>query len=254
VSVLLLALFALAADQALGGAGGGQAVLDEELIGATLLGTAAFSDLLLGAVVAVFLSHSAIRGDAERGLLQPVLVRPVSRGAVVLGRAAAGAAIAAAYTLGLWLAAVGLLRVAGGWSPEAWLGPGLAVAGASALVAVTAVTASSLFPAMVAGSLTLVLVGLGFTVGLLAQLGEALDLEVLADVADVASLALPFEALYRHALALLSSGLGSLGDVGTVVGPFGGAREASPLLAAWIAAWVLGMLALAVRRIRRMDV
>ncbi len=49
----------------------------EEFIGATLLGMAMFATLFLGTVLAVFLTLGAVRGDAERGLLQPLIVRPV---------------------------------------------------------------------------------------------------------------------------------------------------------------------------------
>jgi ABC-type transport system involved in multi-copper enzyme maturation permease subunit len=249
VSAVLLGLFTLAAAQALPG----EDSFEDATIGATLLGTAAFSDLLLGAVVAVALSHSAIRGDAERGLLQPVFVRPVSRGAVVLGRALAGAGIAVAYALGMWLAAVGLLALAGGWTPVRWLEPGLAVAAGAGVVACLAIAASAVLPAQAAGSVTLVLVGLGFTVGLLAQLGDTLGLATLVDVAGAVSYVLPFEALYRHALGVLGDELGGL-DPGSTVGPFGGARTASALLVPWTAAWLAAALGFAVWRARRMDV
>ena len=46
---------------------------------ATLLGLAMFATLFLGTILAVFLTLGAVRGDAERGLLQPLLVRPVPR-------------------------------------------------------------------------------------------------------------------------------------------------------------------------------
>ena len=46
--------------------------------GATLLGLSMFATLFLGAILAVFLTLGAVRGDAERGLLQPLLVRPLS--------------------------------------------------------------------------------------------------------------------------------------------------------------------------------
>ena len=49
------------------------------VVGATMLGLAMFGTLFLGVVLAVFLTLGAIRGDAERGLLQPLLVRPVHR-------------------------------------------------------------------------------------------------------------------------------------------------------------------------------
>ncbi|MGE5690299.1 MAG: ABC transporter permease, partial [Pseudomonadota bacterium] len=57
--------------------------------GATLLGLACFATLFLGAILAVFLTLGVVRGDAERGLLQPLLVRPVSRRALLGARFAA---------------------------------------------------------------------------------------------------------------------------------------------------------------------
>ena len=43
--------------------------------GAFLLGLAMFTTLFLGVVLAVFLTLGVVSGDAERGLLQPLLVR-----------------------------------------------------------------------------------------------------------------------------------------------------------------------------------
>ena len=56
------------------------------LTGSTLLGLAMFTTLFLGTVLAVFLTLGAVRGDAERGLLQPLVVRPVGRTSLLLGR------------------------------------------------------------------------------------------------------------------------------------------------------------------------
>jgi ABC-type transport system involved in multi-copper enzyme maturation permease subunit len=47
--------------------------------GAFMVGLAMFSTLFLGVVLAIFLTLGAVRGDAERGLLQPLVVRPVAR-------------------------------------------------------------------------------------------------------------------------------------------------------------------------------
>jgi Cu-processing system permease protein len=254
VSGVLLALFAVAAREALHLVGQGSVRgVDRYAIGATLLGTAAFCDLLLGAFVAVFLAHSSFRGDADRGLLQPLLVRPVSRRAVLAGRLAASAALAAVYTLALWFAAVGLLRVAGGWAAPHWVAPGLVLAGAVALIALLAVSLSTFLAAMGTGIVTLVLVAVGLTVGLLAQFGERLGLPVLERVANGFSLALPFEALYRDVLAIIGQDVGDLGAVGLAVGPFGGAHAASPAVAAAIAAWVAVLAAAALWSVDRLE-
>ena len=60
--------------------------LDERVLaGSTLFGLAMFTILFLGAVLGVFLTLGAVRGDAERGLLQPIVVRPVGRTSLLLG-------------------------------------------------------------------------------------------------------------------------------------------------------------------------
>ena len=48
--------------------------------GATVLGLAMFATLFLGTVLAIFLTLGVVRGDAERGLLQPLVVRQVGDG------------------------------------------------------------------------------------------------------------------------------------------------------------------------------
>jgi ABC-type transport system involved in multi-copper enzyme maturation permease subunit len=70
----------------------------EVVAGATLLGLAMFAALFLGTVLTVFLTLGAVRGDAERGLLQPMLVRPLRRRTLLLGRWVAAAAANTATT------------------------------------------------------------------------------------------------------------------------------------------------------------
>ena len=58
-----------------------------------------FATLFLGAVLAVFLTLGAVRGDAERGLLQPLVVRPIGRTTLLLARFAAAAAVCVVYVV-----------------------------------------------------------------------------------------------------------------------------------------------------------
>ena len=53
----------------------------------------------------MFLTLGAVRGDAERGLLQPSLVRPVRAAPLLLGRWLGAAAVCAAYVVAVFLAA-----------------------------------------------------------------------------------------------------------------------------------------------------
>ena len=85
LTVVYLALYGLGTWQAFkeveteGGFNGFRGVEPDVVAGATLLGLNMFGTLFLGTILAVFLTLGAVRGDAERGLLQPLLVRPVTR-------------------------------------------------------------------------------------------------------------------------------------------------------------------------------
>src|SRR6185436_10676174 len=72
--------------------------------GAILLGLSMFATLFLGAILAVFLTLGAVRGDAERGLLQPLLVRPITRATFLFGRFIAAGSVCAAYVIAVFLA------------------------------------------------------------------------------------------------------------------------------------------------------
>ena len=58
----------------------------DQLAGAIVFGLAMFATLFLGAVLAVFLTLNVVRGDAEAGLLQPLVVRPIGRTQLLLAR------------------------------------------------------------------------------------------------------------------------------------------------------------------------
>lgn len=253
-ALVLLTLFAFASRRAIDAArtAGGTETVD--LVGATLLGTAAFAVFLLSAVVATFATHAAVRGDAERGLLQALLVRPVDRSAVFAGRTLAGAACAALTAATLWTSAALAIRVVAGWTPPEVLRPALALAAAGALVAVTCATLSTVLRATAAGAATLALVGLGITVGLLADLGAVLALQDLVTAADVVSAALPFEAFYREALAGARAGIVDLPVSAIGVGAFGGAERMALADLAWSGLWAVGIVAAGVVRARRLDV
>ena len=89
------------------------------LAGATVLGLSMFATLFLGTVLAVFLTLGVVRGDAERGLLQPLVVRPVGRPALLLGRFLAAASVCIAYVVVVYAGAVVITGLTGGWWPSA---------------------------------------------------------------------------------------------------------------------------------------
>jgi Cu-processing system permease protein len=222
--------------------------IDERVAaGATLLGLSMFGTLFLATVLAVFLTLGVVRGDAERGLLQPLVVRPVGRSVLLFARFLAAVAVCAPYTLVVYAAAVVITRAAGDWSPDRIVSPGLELAGAVSIVAAISLLGSVFLSATANGIAVFMVFGGGLVAGLLGQIGEALQSDSLRSIADFASWILPFEALYQDALNRLTADTIGLTSFVVQLGPFGGAQAGGALLVPWAFAFValIGVAALA---------
>ncbi len=236
---------------------GGSRFLDAKtLAGATILGLAMFGTLFLGVVLAVFLTLNAVRGDAERGLLQPMVVRPLGRGAYLLGRWAAAATVSGTYVVVVFLGGVVLTKLVGGYAPDRIVTPALELAGAVALISALALLGSIVLGTTANGIGVLMVFGAGLLVGLLGSIGDALGSGTLTDVANVASWALPFEGLYRDALFQLVADASSRGGVtGALVqlGPLGGSHDNPALFPVFCVAYAAVVGAVALLAFRRRD-
>ncbi|MBJ7332065.1 MAG: ABC transporter permease [Solirubrobacteraceae bacterium] len=214
-------------------------IREQTIAGATLLGLAMFVTLFLGTVLAVFLTLNAVRGDAERGLLQPLVVRPLGRVSLLLGRFVAAAAVCGGYVLIVYGVAVLLTSTLGDYRPDDVIGPGVALAAAVMIVVALALLGSTVLSATANGIAVFMVFGAGLAAGLMGQIGDALDSSTLVDIADAASWVLPFEALYQQALHLLTESTSNFERVIVQLGPFGGARDAGPELWPWAAVYLV---------------
>jgi ABC-type transport system involved in multi-copper enzyme maturation permease subunit len=220
---------------------------------ATLLGLSMFGTLFLGAVLAAFLTLGVVRGDAERGLLQPLVVRPVGRATLILARVAAAGAIAGVYVAAVFLGAVLITGGFTGWWPSSVAEPALSLAGAVVIVAALSVLGSVALTATANGIAVFMVFGAGLVAGLIGQIGEAISSDTLSTIGGVGSYALPFEGLYQSALSSITSDTTGLTEVVVQLGPFGGAHAGGPALVAWAVAYLLLVAAGAVAAFRRLD-
>lgn len=235
------------------GLAGGALVDERALTGSTVFGLAMFAILFLGAVLGTFLTIGVVRGDAESGLLQPLVVRPLGRPMMLVARYLGAAAATVIYVLVVYAAALVSTRVLGDYTPDAVLAPGLALAGAAAIVAAISMLASVYMTSTAQGIAVFMIFGAGLVSGLLGQIGSALQSPSLERIAEIATWALPFEALYQQALYLLTSE--TLGLTGAIVqlGPFGGAQQAGAGLLAWSVLYTGAVIAIAVAGFSRRD-
>ena len=212
-----------------------------------------FATLFLGAVLAVFLTLNVVRGDAESGLLQPLVVRPVGRAQLLLARfigAAGRRRRVCARRLrrdgrdhslaGGWTARPARRHRGSSWRPRWSSSSALALAG-------------SVFFAPIAN-------GIGTLHGLRRRpdrrpprRDRACDpLAELEHIARIAWWVLPFDALYEDALHRLTVDTTGFAQFVLTLGPFGGSHHAGTPMLAWAAAYLglVGAAALAAFSIR----
>ena len=221
--------------------------------GATILGLAMFATLFLGTILAVFLTLGAVRGDAERGLLQPLLVRPLPRHTLLLGRWLGATAVCVPYVMVIALATFALTLALGGWWPDRVITPLLGLALGVAILAALSLAGSIVLASTANGIAVFMLFGAGLTAGLLGQIAEAIGSDSLEDISRVASWALPFEALYQAGLADLTVDTVGFARLAIDLGPFGGAQSGGPDLWLFSLAYLVAVGAAAVAAFVRRD-
>jgi Cu-processing system permease protein len=225
----------------------------KDFTGATVFGMAMFGTLFLGAVLAAFLTLGVIRGDAERGLLQPLVVRPVGRAQVLGARFGAAALVSAAYVVVVYAGAVVATGIVGDWWPDDVVEPGIALAAGVVIVSALSTAGSVLLSATANGIAVFMLYGAGLIAGLLGQIGDALSSHSLERISEVASWALPFEALFQNGLNATVSGRGGITGALLDLGPFGGAHHAGALLWPYALLYVSAVIAAATWAFSRRD-
>jgi len=258
LTLLFLVLYGLATWQAFEAAddftGATQAGVEADaVVGATLAGLAMFAILFLGTILAVFLTLGAVRGDAERGLLQPLLVRPLPRRTLLLGRWTGATAVCAPYVMAVALAAFVLTDALGGWWPDRTLTPLVTLALGVAIIAALSLAGSIVLASTANGIAVFMLFGAGLTAGLLGQIAEAIGSDSLDDVARVTTWALPFEALYQAGLSDLTADTVGFTRLAINLGPFGGAEAGGAGLWLWSLAYLVVVGAIAVAAFGRRD-
>jgi ABC-type transport system involved in multi-copper enzyme maturation permease subunit len=221
--------------------------------GAFLLGLAMFATLFLGVVLAVFLTLGVVSGDAERGLLQPLVVRPVGRATLLLSRFLGAAVVCIVYVLAVYGIALAIIDVSGSWVPPSPLAPGLELAGGVVIAVALSILGSVVLSSIANGIAVFMLFGAGLTAGLLGSIGHALNSPAIEHASRDVAWALPFEALYQDGLRIISSGASGATGFLLQLGPFGGAFVHGWGVRIWSLGYLCVALALAVFLFRRRD-
>ena len=212
--------------------------------GAFLMGLSMFATLFLGIVLAVFLTLGVVSGDAERGLLQPLVVRPVGRGTLYLSRFLGAAGVSVAYVLAVYFGSMLITGLTGHWWPARIVWPGVELACAVVVVISLSLLGSVALSSTANGIAVFMLFGAGLVAGLLGTIGHALNSHVVKQASTVTAWALPFEALYQDSLRMITERTSGITGFLLQLGPFGGAYVHGWPIRLWSAAYLAGILGL----------
>jgi Cu-processing system permease protein len=214
--------------------------------GAFLVGLAMFATLFLGVVLAVFLTIGVVSGDAERGLLQPLVVRPVGRATLLLSRFLGAAVVCVAYVLAVYFIAMSITGITGDWWPDRIVWPGVELAAGVLVVIALSLLGSVVLSSTANGIAVFMLFGSGLVAGLLGSIGHALNSHSIKHASTIASWALPFEALYQDGLRMITENTSGLTGFLLQLGPFGGAYVHGWGIRVWAAVYLVLVLAAAI--------
>jgi ABC-type transport system involved in multi-copper enzyme maturation permease subunit len=220
---------------------------------AFLAGLALFATMFLGVVLAIFLTLGAVRGDAERGLLQPLVVRPVGRSTFLFARFLGAIAVTAPYVIAVDLAATVITGLTMHWWPDRIGTPALEIAAAVAVVTALSLLGSVFLSSTANGIAIFMLFGAGLVAGLLGTIGHVIGSTAIKHASTIAAYLTPFEALYQDALRQLTTSTSGLTGFLLQLGPFGGAYVHGWPVRLWALAFLCLVGATALAAFRRRD-
>ena len=142
------------------------------------------------------------------------------------------------YVAIVFAGATVITGLAGDWWPQEPVLACVLLAGAVLVVAALSLLASVVFAATANGIAVLMAFGAGLTAGLLGQIGDGIGSRTLTRIADVGSWVLPFEALYRAALAALVPDVGGVAGAVIELGLLGGSHPGGTLLIPFVVAYL----------------
>jgi ABC-type transport system involved in multi-copper enzyme maturation permease subunit len=204
-----------------------------------VLGLAIFAIYFLGAALAIFLTISTVRGDAELGVLQAVIARPVRRWQFLFGRLLAAVAVSCAYVAVVFAATILITRETIGWTPRHPVAIGVNLGAGIALVALVSILSSIYLSGMANGIGVFMFFGAGLFGGLMGEIGSAINSHHLEQIAGVIRYLAPFEWFYQSSLGHLIEGETAITQTIVNLGPFGGSVQTGAAVWLWSLAYAL---------------
>ena len=213
------------------------------------------------AMTAAFLGAPAIAADLDSGVLLVLAARPIRRSDILIGKWLGLVAIAGGYAVASGLLEIFVVKVITGYSPPDAVGASLLL-GAHAVVLLTvAVLLSTRLPSIAGGAVAVVLFGLSWMAGVLANIASVLGLDSLAGTAQAARYLIPLDGLWRgtvfalepQAVRIVTGGSSRAARL-AANNPFFSATGVEVPFLIYVGLWIALVLALAIVSFRRREI
>ncbi len=220
----------------------------------------AFMFSFILAMTAAFIGAPAVSSDIESGVLLAILARPIGRSTFLLGRWLGLVLVAGAYAMASGLLEIGAMKLASGYGPPDPLGAAGAIALQAVLILTLTLFFSTRLPSIAGGAIAVVLFGMCWIAGVLGGLGIYLKADLMEQIATVTRFLLPTDGIWRGAIFALEPQIviavasdGGRSSEQLAANPFYASTGLSVAYLAWVAAWFVIVLGLAVLSFRRRE-
>jgi ABC-type transport system involved in multi-copper enzyme maturation permease subunit len=218
-----------------------------------LLILVAFMFSFVLAMTAAFLGAPAIAADLESGVLQAIAARPIRRVDILVGKWLGLALIVLGYAVVAGLLEIAAVDVVTGYLPPDPLAATLYLAGQAIVLLTIAVLLSTRLTTIAGGAVAVVLFGASWISGVMASIAAFLDLDALAGTIQVARFIVPLDGLWKGAVyaleppafILFATSAGERAARVATNNPFYASAPPDPAYLAYVAIWLVVMLALA---------
>lgn len=207
------------------------------------------------AMAAVFVSAPSVAGDLETGVLLPVLTRPLSRAAILFGKAIALAAVIAVYTVVTGACEFAAVRATTGYVPPhpAAMLAFLALSGI--VIVMLALLLGTRMPPLAASIVAMgafIIARLG---GIAQSIGFHYENDTVMHAGTITQLLVPSDAMWQAALFHLepASMIAAMSQTPTWPGPFFVTAPPPPSMVVWTILWIAAIALIAVRSFELRD-
>lgn len=259
--VIALTLFGISRLMTITDNGAPLSTVEVKTIVSQLLILVMFMFSFVLALSAVFVAASQVSGEIESGVALAILTRPISRADVLIGKWLGLVALLAAYITGAVVAELVGIKLITDYQPPNPIGLVLFLVGETVVLMSLTLLISTRLSGMTGGVIALGAYGISWLGGIAGAIGTAFDNATITHVGTASQLLLPTDGLWRGAVYSLEPA--ALITASRAAGRVGRGLAANPFFApnpppapylAWVAVWLVAVLALAVFSFRRREI